>query len=72
MACFVGEDIVELAKDMILSSEELTTGKVAIYARFADESEESESLELATNGPGPKSPDKILIALIRKKAKGRK
>lgn len=63
----VGVEYVRRAVGMVFSSEVLTTGEVAIYARWADEVEEKESLELAVNGPGPKSPSETLKRLIDRK-----
>lgn len=63
----VGEDYVEKAQDMFLSAEELTTGEIAVYARFNDETDEDERLELAINGPGDKNPTAMLQKVIDKK-----
>ena len=63
----VDEGYVEKAKDMVLSAEELTTGEIAVYARFKDEPEENERLELAINGPGNKSPSTMLQKVIDRK-----
>ncbi len=67
MSCDVPPEIKEMSKDMIISSEELTTGQVAIYARFKGEKEYDEMLVLATNGPGPNNPQAKLIEVIKKK-----
>lgn len=63
----VGEDVARLADDMILSCEELTTGEIAIYARFQNEPEENEIMDIAVNGPGDRSPMAVLTSLIRRK-----
>lgn len=63
----VGEEYVEKAEDMVLSCEELTTGEVAIYVRFADELVSAETMKLADNGPGKNEPTKVLQRLIDKK-----
>lgn len=60
----VGEDYVAKAKNLVLSAEVLTTGEVVIYARRRDESDEKEINEIATNGPGEKSPTACLKHLI--------
>lgn len=64
VSCRVPKETEKKAENMILSTEILTTGEVAIYSRFKDEPEEKERLEIATNGPGEKQPDKMLIKLI--------
>lgn len=71
MSTAVPQDIKTMAKDMILSAEELTTGEIALYARFADEEPEQERMRLATNGPGPKNPTAMLVEVIQKKAEER-
>lgn len=63
----VGEEYVKKAKGMILSAEELTIGQIAVYARWADEPVESETLELAVNGPGPNGPTEMLRKCINTK-----
>ena len=65
------DEIVEMAKDMVISAEELSTGPIACYVRFVDEDEENELLDLAKNGPGEKEPSKIVEQLIRRKMKER-
>lgn len=70
MAAAVGEEYAAMAKDLILSAEELTTGDVAIYARKIGEPEEKEITEIAINGPGTNSPIECLKRLIERKAKG--
>lgn len=67
----VGEEVVELADGMSLSCEQLSTGEIAIYARFQSEPEEDEIMDLAVNGPGDRSPANVLAALIRRKARRR-
>lgn len=63
----VGEEHAARAKGMVFSAEVLTTGEIAIYARWDNESREKEFLELAKNGPGPKSPTETLKRLIDRK-----
>ena len=58
--------------NMLLSAEVLTTGQVAVYARFSDEPEENEGISIANNGPGDNSPEAVLSALILQKATERK
>ena len=60
------DEVAELSRDMILSCEVLTTGVIAIYARYKDQNEEEELLELAHNGPGLYAPDAVLSRLIKK------
>ena len=62
--CRVSLETMLKAENMRLSTELLTTGKVAIYARFNDEEEEKERIELADNNEGDKSPGKMLEKLI--------
>lgn len=71
MALDVGKELVEMAKDMIISAEELTTGEVAVYVRVKGEPEVNETMEVAVNGPGKNSPAECLKRLIRKMADGR-
>ena len=49
---------------LILSCEDLGTGKIALYGRRPDQSEEDEKLVLADNRPGPHEPAKMLEGLI--------
>jgi len=67
----VGKDLAEKAKNLILSAEQLRTGKIAIYARKIGESEENEKMDLANNGPGINSPANVLKKLIRKVSGGK-
>ena len=64
MLAEVGEDLAVKAKDLIISGEELGTGKVAIYVRRKGEPAEAEHLELAENGPGKNSPTEVLKRMI--------
>jgi hypothetical protein len=66
VTCEVPDDVAEMAKDMILSCETLTTGEVVIYARKSDWDEENELMEFATNSPGPNQPDLALARLIKR------
>lgn len=67
--CFIniGKKYVEMAKDMDLSCEVLTTGEVALYANYKDDPPENENIEIANNGPGWNSPKKKLKRLIYRK-----
>lgn len=56
----------EMAEDMILSCEILTTGEVALYVRYSGEPEENESMELAVNEPNNNDPVVKLEGLIRR------
>lgn len=67
MLAYLGADYVEKAKDMILSAEVLSTGVVAVYARFIDAQEHEEFVELAKNKPGPTTPSAMLQKLIDRK-----
>lgn len=68
MACEVPPDIKELAKNQILSAEELRGGRIVIYSRLIGEPEENEICKGAENGPGKNSPTNVLINIIKKKA----
>lgn len=58
----VGEEYVEMAKGMILETEILTTGEIALYAHWPDE--EDYGCELVINGPGDSSPtEKLKVAI---------
>ena len=63
----VGEEWIDKARGMVISSEVLMTGQVAIYIRLESEKEETESSRFATNGPGPDSPTEVLRAMIDEK-----
>jgi hypothetical protein len=65
----VGKGFVEMAKDMVISTEQITVGRVVIYVRRKDEDGKREIMRIAQNGPGRNSPTKVLRALIKKKAK---
>lgn len=67
MAVDVGEEFVVMAKDMIISAEELTTGEVAVYVRRKGEPEVNEIMEVAINGPGKNSPTECVKRLIKKR-----
>ena len=64
MAAPIGKENVLKAKDLIISTEELTSGEIAIYVRRTGEPEEDEKMELAENGPGENSPNDVLIRMI--------
>lgn len=69
MAAMVGEEYAEMAKDLILATEELRTGEVAIYAWKIGESEDDETTEISDNKPGENSPIDCLIRAIKRKVK---
>lgn len=71
MLANVGAEAAKKAEDIVLSAEELTTHRVALYARFTDEPEEKEITEIVENGPGADSPSECLKCLIEKKFKER-
>lgn len=60
----IGRDYVEKAKGLELSAEWLPTGKVALYGKRKDESDEKEICELADNGSGENEPVVVLRRLI--------
>lgn len=65
----VGDKIAKMAedKDLIISTEILTTGLIALYVRRKNKPEEDERLELANNfdnGSG-KDPNSVLIKMIK-------
>lgn len=60
----VGKELAAKAKDLIISAEELGTGKVAIYVRRKGDPKEAEHLDLAENGPGKNSPTEALKRMI--------
>lgn len=64
LKAYVGEELARLAQDMELSTEVLTTGEVAIYAKRGGE----EMMDLANNGPGDNSPKTVLARLIERAA----
>lgn len=66
MAAAIGVDLVEKTKNLIISTEELKTGEIAIYVRKIGDPIEKERLEIAENGPGDKSPNECLKRLITK------
>ena len=61
MLAEVGEELAAKAKNLIISTEELGTGKVAIYVRRKGS---AEHLEFAENGPGGNSPTEVLKRMI--------
>lgn len=64
----VGEEFAEKARKelLVISSEVLNTGEIAIYVRKKSEPEEDERMELAENGPGENSPTNVLRRMIGK------
>jgi len=71
MVAEIGEKHAAMARDMILSAEELMDGTIAVCARFQDEPPELERIELAENGPGPNSPVDMLKRVIEQKTEDR-
>ena len=51
MVAGVGVEIARMADNLIIESEILNTGEVAIYGRKIGEPEENEIVEIANNGP---------------------
>jgi len=66
MIATVGIEIAKKAKNLIISAEELITSEIAIYVRKIGEPEVNETMEIAVNGPGNKSPNEVLKRLIKK------
>ena len=59
------EDVfADMAEGMLLSCEVLGTGQVALYAKYPQDKEEEEAMEIASNGPGIQ---KVLQLLIKRK-----
>lgn len=72
MIANVGKETALLAKDMILSAEELNIpGNLIVYARYQDEDEERERLELVEGEPGKEDPTEMLKKVIQKKHRER-
>lgn len=61
----ISDVAAEMAEDMTLSCEVLTTGEIAIYVRYSGDPEEKESMELAVNEPHNNDPVEKLEGLIR-------
>ena len=56
------EDLfADMAEGMILSCEVLGTGQVALYAKYPQDKEEEEAVEIASNGPGIQETLQLLI-----------
>jgi len=64
MSCILNKELVKKTENMILSSEQLPTGKIAIYGRMVGQTDEKEYFQLADNGPGNNSPTNVLIKVI--------
>lgn len=64
LACEVGKEIAEKAKNFIISAEQLTTGEIAIYCRRVEEPIQKEKMRFAVNDAGENSPQKVLKKLI--------
>jgi len=64
MAAGLGIDWAKKAKDLIISAEELSTGKIALYVRKIGQQSKEEKMGIVDNGPGSNSPDKVLKKLI--------
>jgi len=63
MAATVGEKLAKKASALVLSTEVLPTGEIALYAKRLGASEEK--CFLAENGPGKNFPTDVLIKLIK-------
>jgi len=63
----VGEEYVEMAEGMVISSEVIPGNKVAIYIRMDYEPEEDESVYIADNEAGDNEPTDVLRRAIREK-----
>ncbi len=64
MSTKLTKELVEKAKNMIISVEELMTGKVAIYGRIIGTPIEKEYMLLADNCGGSNSPNNVLEKVI--------
>jgi len=66
--CDVGKELADMAREkgMMLSTEMLMTGAVAVYGRLKGQDEEDELCEIADNFESDKSPDKILKDVIKR------
>jgi hypothetical protein len=60
-------DILAKVTGMIIEAEELGDGNIAIWVRGKGEDEEHQLLDIATNGPGDRSPTTIMFKLIERK-----
>ena len=69
MSTRINDELFQLSKNMILSAEELSTGKLALYGRYIGEDVESEYMLLADNYGSENSPNKVLERVIRHIAK---
>ena len=47
----VEDQIADMAEGMILTCEVLSTGGIALYAKYPEDKEEEESIEISSNGP---------------------
>ena len=64
MSAKLTKGLVEKAKNIIISAEELTTGKIAIYGRIIGIPIEEEYMLLADNCEGSNSPNNVLKRVI--------
>lgn len=62
----VGKEHARKANRMVLSTEQLSTGKIAVYGRWPTELAEEETLELADNTSGKNGPTEALKRVIEK------
>ncbi len=60
----VPDETATLAEGMILSCEVLGTGQVALYAKYPEDKEEDEFIEISNNGPEIQT---VLCKLILRK-----
>jgi len=67
----VPKKIKEMAENMVLDIERLSTGVISLTARWNDESEDEELMMLAVEEKGNKSPSIKMVELIEKKYKER-
>jgi hypothetical protein len=67
----VPKKIKEMAENMVLDIERLSTGVISLTARWNDESEDEELLMLANEFGGNNTSDIIMVELIEKKYKER-
>ena len=64
MSTRLDKEFKDKAKDIILSAEELTTGKIALYGRKIGTATEFEYMLIVDNGPGNNSPAEVLKKVI--------
>lgn len=64
MATELDDDWAKKAKDLIITAEQLSTGKIVLYVRKIGQHPKQEKMGIADNWAGLNSPDKVLKKLI--------